>query len=616
MKYTLKMLFRRLRRILTALIVLILVLCAASLLYITTTGFPRWLVSAVTGRLSEGQMYIEAGSIRLDPGRGFIMKDVVVFRDGVVGPPAAEVEEAVVVPDFKAALKNRLAVSKAIVNGSVIRPKLAISGKPSDKPPQFNTYGDFALEMHNTDVLGLKIPHLNCRMEIEGPALRVIDAVCLIGAGKAAGRIDHRMDTALMKGKGRTSFDLTLLIPVFKGLDMNAQARLLSDFRFHDNMPRTEFDFTRLCESNGFFNIEGSFWMEDCRFRTVAVERIDGNMTGSFSPTNSNVMVEDLLIARKEGTMRGNFEVDPRNAAVRFAGNSSIHPHALARIVDVYPTNLMEQLSFKGPVRINAKGKVNYRQPENSDIEAEVEAGNLGLRMFTADTCNFRLRSTGITNYLTGISGEIYDGTFSGNCRFDLPYKARTNVAYACKGKIHRAELEKIVSAITTNAAWDTSGEFTLDLEIFGLTGKGMGNTVTGEGKVRLREGKVFTMPLFGGFTKIMTRTIPGLNFVLSQNEVEAEFEIERNMIKSDLVLIEGDVLSLHADGDYYFDNSLDYKVQVRLLKERAFVGKILQTLMWPITTLFEFRLRGTLKNPRWYPVNFSDEVLERLGIK
>jgi hypothetical protein len=34
------------------------------------------------------------------------------------------------------------------------------------------------------------------------------------------------------------------------------------------------------------------------------------------------------------------------------------------------------------------------------------------------------------------------------------------------------------------------------------------------------------------------------------------------------------------------------------------------------LSWLFEFRLRGTIDNPEWYPVNFSRDLLERVGLK
>lgn len=619
MKYLVRKLFRRIRVFLVRTVLLLLLLCLMFTLYLGTIGFPGWLRNMVTARLSEGQLYIETRSIKLEFERGFVFTDLVVFRDRVVGPPAAEVDEAVVVPDFAAFLAGRLPVSKATASGVTVRPEMAISGT-GEGEPRFNTYGSFDLSMRRIKVLGLHIHRLSCRMDISGPKLKISDASCSVGRaglqGEARGSINHRMDTALMKGRGTTTFDLTLLIPVFQGLDMTAQSDLLSDFAFMEVMPRTEFEFTRLCKSDGFFDIDGAFWMEDCQFRDTPVERIDGRISGSFSPTNSEVRVRDLLLAREEGILRGRFDVKPREHTVQFRGYSSLDPQRLGRLVGVYPEEVMKELSFHGPVEIEAHGRVNYRDPARTRIDARVESRKLAVREFVTDTCSFDLLSTGFTNTLSNISGEIYEGEFTGNCRFVLPGEDATNVAYDCTGKIQEAELKQIISALTTNEEWDTHGEFKLELALSGQIGEGMGKTVKGSGEVKLREGRVFTMPLFGGFTDIMTRVIPGLDFVLSQSEVQAEFVVERNKIKSERVLIEGDILSLHAKGDYYFDNTLNYKVQVRLLKERDFVGKILQTLMWPLTTLFEFRLRGTLKDPRWYPVNFSDELLERLGVK
>jgi hypothetical protein len=40
-----------------------------------------------------------------------------------------------------------------------------------------------------------------------------------------------------------------------------------------------------------------------------------------------------------------------------------------------------------------------------------------------------------------------------------------------------------------------------------------------------------------------------------------------------------------------------------------------LRTLTYPISKLFEFKLAGTVSEPQWYPVNFSSDLLERIGI-
>ena len=51
-------------------------------------------------------------------------------------------------------------------------------------------------------------------------------------------------------------------------------------------------------------------------------------------------------------------------------------------------------------------------------------------------------------------------------------------------------------------------------------------------------------------------------------------------------------------------------------MKSDPFFAKIVRFVTWPITKLLEFRLEGTLAEPRWYAVNFSRELLEKLRLK
>ena len=51
-------------------------------------------------------------------------------------------------------------------------------------------------------------------------------------------------------------------------------------------------------------------------------------------------------------------------------------------------------------------------------------------------------------------------------------------------------------------------------------------------------------------------------------------------------------------------------------MKEHSLVSKLVRVLTYPISKLFEFRLRGPLDDPKWYPVNFSLDLLERIGLR
>ena len=139
---------------------------------------------------------------------------------------------------------------------------------------------------------------------------------------------------------------------------------------------------------------------------------------------------------------------------------------------------------------------------------------------------------------------------------------------------------------------------------------------MNGAGRLEIREGRVFLMPLFGGFSRFMTRIIPGLDFVLRQSDVRSDFRIVNGRIESDKIVVEGGVLSLRGNGSYVMGGNLDFNVQVKLMKENSLVAKLVRVLTYPISKLFEFRVRGSLEEPTWYPVNFSLDVLRIVGLR
>jgi hypothetical protein len=160
------------------------------------------------------------------------------------------------------------------------------------------------------------------------------------------------------------------------------------------------------------------------------------------------------------------------------------------------------------------------------------------------------------------------------------------------------------------------SGQLSGHVTITGSVGKTDLRTLKGEGALKIREGRVFMMPVFGGLSTTMTKIVPGLDFVLRQSDATTEFVIGDGKIHTDKILIEGDVLSFNGHGDYHLNGKLDFNAQIKLMKEHTLVAKLIAILTYPISKLFEFRLHGTVAEPQWYPVNFSRDLLEKLGLE
>ncbi|MFC1498703.1 hypothetical protein ACFLS1_09590, partial [Verrucomicrobiota bacterium] len=380
--------------------------------------------------------------------------------------------------------------------------------------------------------------------------------------------------------------------------------------------PTFEADFTKLCRTNGFFRLNGKLWIEDCAFNGVDILRGDGRIHASFSKTNSAVTIDRLFVFRREGHAKGELTSDFMRSLISFKGESTMDPKALARIIGVFEDELIDKFEINGSCKIAAEGTVGCNNMDLTDFKASVESRGLELAGFVTDRCVFDMHMTGITNTLSDIQGSIYDGDFSGSARFMLPCGDRTNVSYIAEGVLQEAKLQKLIAARLEEPDKDLQGRLFARVKVGGLIGEGQGHTATGEGEIKIKDGHVFRFPLLGGFTAIITKIIPGLDFVLSQSDAKAEVDISDGQIYSKEILIEGDVLSLNGRGHYDLNGNLSFRVQARLMKEHTLVGKLLQALTYPISSLLEFRLRGTLDNPEWYPINFSKELLRKLGLK
>lgn len=614
---------RTARRIFAGILAVLFLLILISVLGLSTVGFPDWLVTKLTRRISTGNFVLNAAAIKLAPLQGLVLKDVYVYRKRVIGPAAVNAEKVILTLDPLAIIDKRIWLKKVTIREGVFRPKMARKRKPG-VPSEFDAKiaVQFELELDKCEVQGLHLEKLSCEFLLDDSSMRLKSikgtvSHCDLQDPELTGNATYCPDTGVLDGQVVTLFDPHLLLPVLFAWDMPFTAKLVKRFNFGETPPRCEAVFSHLYGTNELFRIAGKFCLEDCcTYKGVDILRGDSRINFAHCATNSVLSVDPVLLFREEGLVKGTFTVDFKRHIIDFDGISTIDPKALAKMIGTFTNDPMKDLRFDGPTRITANGVVDYRDSNLTDIEAAVESKGLGVRKYVTDECAFKMHMAGLTNTLSDIRGKIYGGNFTGSAQFVLPSGAMTNTRYMVEGKIRNAELEKLLASIMKEGDQDYRGRVSGHTKIEGLMGEGNNSrAVQGEGYVSIKDGRVFTFPLFGGFTDIMTKIIPGLDFILSQTDVKSEFKISDGKIHTGEVLIEGDVFSVNGRGNYYFNKNLDFKVQFKLLKEKTLGGKVAQFLTAPLSKILEFRLTGTLKKPRWYLRTFSKDMLKKLGL-
>ena len=570
-------------------------------------------------RIDRGPYHLEADALRLDALNGFALENVHVYRKKVIGPSALDAHRVAVRISPLAFMRGDFVLREVTISDGEIRPFLAAGPEKTAHDNVFSGQNAaFRIAVENCRILGVNVESMSCKFRADESLVRFDEVrATLINndmRGTFSGVAEYDAHTELFDARIATQLDPHILLPLILECDLPFTAELVQRFNFKKSIPECNVHIIRQCGSNSEISVDGQFRMQNGSYMAVDLLRADGNVHLDLSDTNSTVDVRPLFIARSEGTAAGGFTVDMDKSNVQFDAASSINPSALLRMAGVFTNDEMDVFHFNGPVNAYVSGVASYDNIAGTDFRGTIKASNMEIGPFNVDKCSFGMSMLGNTNTVYDINGLAYGGNVSGSAEFVAPLGTGTDTTYSITGKIKDADLGKILNLMKGEHS-EYNGKLTGNIEIGGILGGGNGRTAHGEGRIGIKDGRVFMMPVFGGLSHIMTRVIPGLDFVLRQTDADADFTVQNGVIHTDQARIEGDILSMTGRGDYHIDGKLNFDVRLMFLKPKTLGSKMLDVLLYPISKLFEFRLRGTVDNPDWYPVNFSKDVLETLHL-
>jgi len=369
-------------------------------------------------------------------------------------------------------------------------------------------------------------------------------------------------------------------------------------------------------EGQAPLSVTADFSSARLSYRGVPCASAAGKLDMHFTSTGSVVRIAPLTVVREEGQAAGGLSVvdDNGRCYAAFDATSSIAPQALTGLIGIMTNGFWDVCRTRGPYAGSARGYVNYRNLDDSSFRGQIRLGAFGNDRLTISNAACELGMVGSTVAVRNISGALCGGNVTGMVDVALPTGTATAMCYRVAGSAQEVDFPALVGALRRRVDKDYMGALTLSFDVAGPVAGNFARAMQGNGSVRLRHGRVFMLPLFGGLSSLLTRIIPGLDFVLRQTDLKARFDIAGGKLFSEKVLIEGDVLSLEGNGVYDIDGTLAFDAQVRLMKERTLVAKLLRTATYPITKLFELRLTGTIEAPRWHAVNFSSDIIDRIG--
>ena len=612
---------RVLRQQLLRMFALLFLVVACALLYLSTFGFPAWLVQELVRRVELTNFALETGGARFDILHGVTLDDVKLYRKGIVGVPFVTTRRAVVSFDPVALFdREALPVRSVRLDSPVLR-LTQLAGPDWETRPGPPRMASIHVELRNLNAFDMTLDSITGDLVIEHDGVRFDRMRAAYGIGEEQGDVKGALaydrEKREISGAIELTADPNTLLPAVRACQMRKTAELISRFVFHGQRPRYEIEFRKQLGEEYPLQVETSLWMKDFSYRGVDLLGADGRVKIVSSPTVRKIQAIQLLAVRREGIVKGSFSIDALTRKTVFDGMSTIDPKALFTMLGVFKGGAMDAWKFEGPVRMAAQGIADIANPHMLRLDGTVTGRRMGVGKMVADSCTFNMHMADMTNRISNIRGVLHEGSFTGEAFVVAPIRPETNVVFRADYVLNDANFESMCLTLSDEQKVEYRGRLKLKGDIAGMLGKRNLATLDGAGTVRIRDGRVFMLPVFGGLSKFLTRLIPGLDLVISQSQADVSFSIKGGVVSTDDATVEGNILSLAGSGTYRMtDGVLDFKVMLKLLKSDTLGGKVARFVLFPLSKLFEFRLKGTRAEPHWYPVNFSTDLLEKIGWK
>ena len=130
-----------------------------------------------------------------------------------------------------------------------------------------------------------------------------------------------------------------------------------------------------------------------------------------------------------------------------------------------------------------------------------------------------------------------------------------------------------------------------------------------GHGDLNLRDGLIWDIPIFGIFSDVLNGMVPGLGSSRASAGT-CTFVITNGVIRSDDLDIRSTGMRLQYRGTLDFQGQVNARVEAGLLRDMPLVGPVVSTVLWPVTKLFEYKVTGTLGDPKAEPVYLIPKVM------
>lgn len=327
-------------------------------------------------------------------------------------------------------------------------------------------------------------------------------------------------------------------------------------------------------------------------------ERLD-EFDGRVNFTNNFYAITDVHARRGTGVISAPVVwIDGRFDRLWVTNaQSTFDPYAFTRIIGPQTERALKAYQFSNAPTVRVTGSIPFREAETTDLHFDIAGGPFRWSFFHLPEVTASLHW--VTNQLsiTNLDGAFHGGRLAGGLTFDLSPKSSAEFGF---------------NLIFTNASLpsfiaDLTGKSNkLEGTVAGALVVTNANTANwqswqGFGDVRLADGLLWDIPIFGLFSPVLNAINKDLGSSRAK-EAKGTFILTNSVIYTKNLEIHSPPARLHYDGTVDFTGAVNANIEAEMFRDTFLLGPLLSFLTTPMTKVFEYKVTGSLANPKSEP--------------
>ncbi len=340
------------------------------------------------------------------------------------------------------------------------------------------------------------------------------------------------------------------------------------------------------------WNGDGAVTLDRTRFRGIWMN----GATTDLRFGNQSVAFENFRVTRDEGFGAGAAVYDFAKHEVRLSDvKTTLRPADAIYWVEPKFYKHVVPYKFRQPPNVTVNGVVQFHGGRDDHLELLVDAPSGMDYVFLGKTLpiervSARLLFTDDRLQISDLVGNVFEGKLRGGA--DISLAKNDNHYHA------NVTAEGMNFPVLTDLYFKYESARGRFGGTFDWTGLGDdARTLRGAGKVRVTEGNVFAIPIFGPLSGVLGSIFPGAGYSVA-HEANASFTIKEGVIHTDDFKVSGKLFGMVGHGDIKFlDDKLDFDLKIS--------GGGAGALLTPVYNLFEYKGEGSISKPVWHPKRF-----------